>query len=504
MALSTAIDASAVASVTGIESKFQLRGGTGAFLLPQRIAVIGQGATAATYSTDKQQHLNATSVANAYGFGSPLHKAAQLLFPLNGDGVGTVPVTFYPLEDASGAVAEVQTITPAGTATAAGVFYVLVNGERSGAIVVSVGTTAAQFATAAAAAINANISLPAIGADATGSTTVTSKWAGSSSAGLVVSIEGPTDAGLTFAVATTVTGLLNPDVDSALNQIGEAWETIVVNCLEISDTTTLDKYSTFNGSAEDNSGRWGAITHKPFVCLTGNTSTAVTAATVESDTRKTDLTNVSIPVPGTVSLPLQVAARAAARIGRLANNVPAHDYENQTLTGVSAGTDSQQWNYVERDTAVKAGSATTGLRSGELVLKDVVTMYHPDGDPLPAYRFVVDIIKLMNVTYNIAIPFESDDWSGAPLIEDNQPTAEPTAKKPKMAKAVVASIIDGLGLAAILTGIEASKAGIMVEIDSQNPKRLNIRAPVTVSGNTNIKSVTQEWSFLLGTGTVIA
>ena len=55
MAISTAVDASAVARVVGIRTEFvDLRGGR-VTLLPQRIAVIGQGNTASTYPTTKLQ-----------------------------------------------------------------------------------------------------------------------------------------------------------------------------------------------------------------------------------------------------------------------------------------------------------------------------------------------------------------------------------------------------------------------------------------------------------------
>ena len=98
MAISTAIDASAVARVVGIKTEFvDLRAGA-AILLPQRIALVGQGSTAATFATTKRRVTSSTEVGQLYGFGSPVHLAALQLLPLNGDGVGSIPVTVYPFD----------------------------------------------------------------------------------------------------------------------------------------------------------------------------------------------------------------------------------------------------------------------------------------------------------------------------------------------------------------------------------------------------------------------
>ena len=76
MAISTAIDQSAVARVLGIETEFRdLREG-GVLFLPQRIAVVGQGNSASTYATTKRQVTSAAEVATLYGSGSPLSSSS--------------------------------------------------------------------------------------------------------------------------------------------------------------------------------------------------------------------------------------------------------------------------------------------------------------------------------------------------------------------------------------------------------------------------------------------
>lgn len=502
MAISSAVDASAVARVVGIKTIFKdLRGG-GVLFLPQRIAVVGQGNSAATYDTTKRQVTSATEAATLYGFGSPIHLAVRQIFPTNGDGVGTIPVTIYPLEDDGSGVASTGDITPSGAQTEAAAYIVRVNNIDSEQFVINPGDTVATIITAATAAINAVLEMPVIATDATPGTSteigITSKWKGESANDLFIEVIGSTTAGTSFAITQPTGGLVNPDVDDALNQVGDVWESMFLNCLNVSDTTTLDKFSTFG------EGRWGALTRKPMVAFTGNTETTVTAATAVSDARKTDRTNSQLVAPGSNDLPLVVAARQLARIAPVANNNPPQDYGSQDADTLTPGADGDQWTYADRDQAVKKGSSTIEVKDGVVNISDVVTFYHPSGDPIPAYRYVVDIVKLQNIIFNLNLIFANKEWDGAPLIPDDQPTVNRSAKKPKSAVAAVSALLDSLGLNAIISDPETAKANTLAEIDSQNPKRLNVSTTVQLSGNTNIISVDLNFGFFFGTSTVVA
>lgn len=498
MAISSAVDVSAVARVVGIKTIFKdLRGG-GVLFLPQRIAVVGQGATSATYDTTKRQVTSATEAAQLYGFGSPIHLAVRQLLPVNGDGVGTIPVTVYPLEDDASGVASTGDITPSGAPTEAAAYRVRVNNIDSEEFVISVGDSVAQIVTAATAAINAVLEMPVIAADNTTDVGLTSKWEGASANGIVVEIVGSTTAGVSFAITQPTGGLVNPDVDDALSQVGNVWETMVLNCLDIADTTSLDKFSTFG------EGRWGALVRRPLVVFTGNTATTVNSATTVSDARKTDRTNSQLVAPGSNDLPFVVAARQLARIAPTANNNPPQDYGSQDATGLVPGADGDQWTYADRDQAVKKGSSTAEVKDGVVNVSDVVTFYHPSGDPIPAYRYVVDIVKLQNIIFNLDLIFATKEWDGAPLIPDDQPTVNRAAKKPKTAVAAVSALLDSLGLNAIISDPETAKENTIAAINDQNPKRLDVSTTVQLSGNTNIISVDLNFGFFFGTAQVVA
>ena len=358
------------------------------------------------------------------------------------------------------------------------------------------GTTPEQFNDALTAAVNGTMTLPVTASDQGATVDIVSKWMGTSANQLTLVVEGPTDIGVTVAITQPTGGTVDPDVDDALMQFGMVWETLVLNCLD-PVTETLDKYSLFN------EGRWGPLMRRPFVAFSGSNEPDVTTAIAVPDARGRDRTNCQLVAPGSVNLPLVIAGRQLARIAALANNNPPRDYGSQNANGLIPGTDAQQWTYLQRDQAVKGGSSTVEVRDGIVVISDVVTFYAPEGDPLPPYRYVVDIIKIQNIIFNVDLIFNTPAWDGAPLIPNDQPTTNRSARKPKDAIAAVNSLIDNLGLEAIISDPDTAKSRTQAGISTQNPKRLDIQITVQVSGNDNITSIDLLWGFFFGTAPVL-
>lgn len=486
------VDQTARSRVVGITTTYTNLKGEGVNFLPQRVALVGQGSTAATYALDKVTVLSALQVGQTYGFGSPLHLAALQLLPDNGDGLGGVPLTVYPLEDDGSGVASAGDITPTVVPTEAGSYIVRINNIDSAQFVISVGDVVADVTAAMTLAINANLNMPMIAVDGTTVVDLTSKWAGASANDLTISVIGSATIGNSFAITQPVGGLVNPDVDTALALMGNVWETLVVNCLDVADTATLTKYTTFG------EGRWGPLVKKPLIVFTGNTETTVASATAVSDARKTDRINAQIVAPGSDELPFVLASRAVARVAVQANNNPPVDYARKKLTGLTPGADGDQWDYTERDAALKLGSSTITVDDKVISLSDTITFYHPTGDTNPAYRYVVNIIKLQNIIYGTNLIFDTEEWDGAPLVPDDQPVTNAAAKQPKMAIAEIASFIDALASEAIISDPKTAKATITAAIDGSNSNRLNIAYTVQLSGNVNIVSVNLNFGFFFG------
>jgi phage tail sheath gpL-like len=262
--------------------------------------------------------------------------------------------------------------------------------------------------------------------------------------------------------------------------------------MEVGDSATLDKYEAWGDA------RWGADVKKPAMVFCGSSETNDATMIALGDGRKADRVNGVVRVPGSESMPCQIAARAVARIAVVANGNPPHDYGGLKLTGVAPGTDAQQDNYAARDALVQAGIGTTTIEDGVVLMSDTVLFYHPDGELPPAYRYVCDVVKLQNLIFNLDLIFNAPEWDGAPLIPDGQPTTNPTARTPSTAKAAVNSLIDAFALLAILSDPESTKPLTTAAIDGSNPKRLNIALTVKLSGNANIISIDFNFGFYFG------
>jgi len=490
--MATALDATALAAGLGLSIEYLDQRGVSSANLPQQIAVIAQGSSASTYSTDPWTATSAAAAGARFGYGSPIHHIVKQLKPANGDGVSTIPVTVYPLVDAGSGVAAAGSIAFAGTATKLSTFRLLIGGVLTEAFQVAAGSvTAATVIAAAMAAVNGTIDCPMIATNGTTVLTLTAKWAGESSNSIPIEVIGDLN-GVTFTITQPEDGAVNPDVDDALELITNRWESFVVNAMNYDDTTTLGKFFTWG------EGRWVPTLMKPSLVFVGCTEADSATVTAITDARATDYVNTLIPDPGGKDMPFNVAARAVARIATMANNNPATGYTGLKLTGIYPGDDMDQWDYAERDAARKKGCSTVEVIDNVVQLADVVTMYHPTGETPAAYAKVVTIVKLMNAAFNYKREFMQPQWAAAPLIPDAQVTTNPNARTPSAARGAADGITDGLGLAAIIADPETVKANTTVVINSQNPDRLDIRVPLFVSGNTEQKAIELYFAFYFG------
>lgn len=491
------IDASVVARVLGVETQFVNLIGTSVFLLPQQVALFGQGSTLSTFSVVPAKHTTAAAIGTAYGFGSPLHLAALKLLPVFGGGLGPIPLTVYPFVDDGGASPALGDITPAGVHVGAASYRVVMNGIRSAAFTIADGEGFAVLKTRITAAINGEVNMPMVAVDGVGDEVdLTSKWEGLSANDISVSIEGPSQ-GITFAFTQPAGGLVDPDVDLQLANITTKWETLLVSCFPIGTEVELDKFEAWGEP------RWGALIRQPAHVITGSNETTLATLTAISATRKADRVNALVWVSGAVELPLQIAAAGAARIAAQGNANPPVDYAGQTLDVTASLVPGDPLTFDERDTAVQAGLSTSEQADSTVFLSDTVTFYHPDGEVPPAHRYVVDNVKLQQLIFNLTLIFEADEWKGAPLVPDDQVITNPAARKPKDAKAAVARMIDGAGEAALISDPESAKKTITSVIDNTNPKRLNVAVTVQISGNSNVIDVTLNFGFFFGSPIVV-
>jgi phage tail sheath gpL-like len=479
----------AISRVTGVNVEYRnFNTGNGGFL-PQRLALFGAGNADAVYSTEKYETTgSADDVAKRYGYGSPLHLASRQLFPTGGGGA-TFPVTIYPLVPAGGATPAAGAIEVSGTAAAAGSGAVRIGGIEA-EFPIAKAATAAEIAALIKTAINTKLEMPVIaGAIDSGELALAAKWKGETGNEIKMSVSTAVE-GLAFAITAMTGGSLDPDVEPALAAIGQIWETFILSCFSWNKTSRLDQYQIFC------EGRWGELEKKPCLVAHGCTDDYATRTAV-TDLRKIDYANFLIQSTGSDEPGFVIAARGLVNdIMTNANSNPPLGYSGK-LTGLAAGPDGAQENYQTRNNAVAKG-ASTNIKTGSVAeLNDIITFYHPDGEAIPSRRYVVDLVKLMNVVFNVRMILEADEKKGAPLVSDATPTTNPRSIQPKTVKTELMNLSNSLSRAAIIQEPEFTKENLSVKIDSFNPKRLNVKFPCKLSGNVEVTSADIYFGFYL-------
>lgn len=494
------VSKSAVARVTGCEVKFRNFSTGGANCLPQRLAIIGQGNDDAEYPPAPFEAFDAESVGGRFGFGSLLHLAALQLFPKTG-AQATFPVTIYPVARAAQSARAEGALTVAGDVSAAAGNGAVVIGGVSVSVIVTKGETAEELCRAIAEGINAAQEMPVRagtpalvsggdGASSYWNVPLAAKWSGATGNGIKVVVDLETE-GLSLASAAFDGGAGVPSVTDALALFGDVWETFVLNTLGYGSPALLDEYQAFGEE------RWGWQVQRPLLVAHGCTADYGTRTAV-SDPRKRDRINFFVQSTGSPELEAVVGARGLLDIITTADGDPAQNYKG-AFGGLMAGGRASQEPYLVRNAAVGKGASTSVISGGAAKISDVVTFWHPDNEgKVKSWRYVVDAVKLMNVVYNIRLINEADEVEGAPLLPDESVSSHPTAVRPKSFRTWYANMADSLADMAIIADAKFTKENMSVEIDAENPKRLNSAIPVKLSGNAEVISADLYFGFYVG------
>ena len=480
---------SAISRVTGVNVEPRNFNLGGAQFLPQRLAVIGTGNDDAVYDTRKHEATgSADAIAQRYGYGSPLHLAARQLFPDAGGGAN-FPVTFFPLRKATGSVAATGAISCEGVPTATGSGTVRIGGIEVEFAIIENNTPAAILA-ALKERIAGRLEMPVIpGTYGNDSLPLTAKWSGDAGNDITIEIEANAP-GVTFGIVNMSGGAVDPDVNEALGRIGQVWETFLLSCFSYRNQSRLDVFKTFG------KGRWDETAKMPCLVAHGCTDDFETRTAVTRQ-RKTDYVNFFVPGVGSPEIPFVIAARGLVNIMRTANSNPALN-DHGTLTGLRAGPDEEQENYLTRNNSVHNGSSTSIKIGNVIELNDTITFWHPDNEAMPSRRYVVDAVRLMNIVFNIRLIMEDPLMKGAPLVPDDNPTGNPRAIQPKTVRTAMMNLANALARHAILATSEFTKENMTVRISSMNPKRLDIQFPCKLAGNVEVSSTDIFFGFHFG------
>lgn len=481
MALSDAVSIDRLSRIVG----YKMTGGDFSTVSPnlhQRIAVLGLATTAkqATLDTDTPVlYKSLKQIGDLYGFGSPIYSAMRILKPVYGGGVGNIPVYVYPQGEEPGSVAKQTTITVTGTATASGIHYPVICGRtgidgESYAVNIVSGDTPTDIAGKIKDAINSVLASPVTATNVAGVITLTAKWKDVTSENVISAVnDNGVDLGITYAVADTVSGSgLVTTVPDSLALFGNDWNTIVVNCYSLDESSILDELESFNGTpdAETPTGRYAGTIMKPFIALTGvNSDEDMTDYT---DQRKDQVTIAICPAPGSNALPLEAAANMAVLFANVSQNTPHLDVAGKSYPDLPIGNsiiDSNDYDF--RDANLKVGSSTVMIVNGEFQVQDFVTTYRPDGVLTPQYRYCRNLMIDFNFRFGYYL-LELINVVDHAIVEDDETVTASKTIKPKQWIAVLNNYADDLVRRALIVDGDFMKNSIQVALSDVNPDRL--------------------------------
>lgn len=477
--------------------------------LPQNISILAEANTTnqSSLSTNAQQITNAAQAAALYGYGSPIHAIARILFPQSGGGV-TVPVTVYPQLAAGSSAAKVITITATGTATASGTIYLNICGREQldGGLYqvnIAVGDTPTVISNKMRSAVAGVLGAPVIGS---GTTTAifTTGWTGLTANDVNIVVDtNNTATGVTFAVVNTTPGTGVPAITGSgvgLNLFGNAWNTIVINSYGL-EATSMASLMAFNGIPDpvNPTGRYAGIVWKPFIALCGTTADDPTSIT-NSGVLPSNVTIAACPAPLSAGMPYEAAANMAVLFANIAQNSPQSDILNSTypdMPPAPAGSIPQMNDYLFRQKCVTNGCSTVDYVSGQYVVKDFITTYNVAGEFPPFYRYCRDLNVHFNYKFGYRLK-EQQNLVGKTLVPDSAITNVDNVIKPKQWNAIVAAYNLDCQKRALIVNADSNNATINVTINNANPNRMDTSQNVQISGTVRIAATTVKGGFYFG------
>jgi len=454
--------------------------------LPQKIAIFGEANTVnqVGLTTEKKVITSAAEAGEMYGYGSPIHQQMRILRPLSGDGVGGIPTVVFPqLSDVS-ATPTVDEWTIGGTATANATHTGVINGRRSldfknYSYSIVIGDTATVIAGKIKDAINGVLSSPVLASNVGGNLTITTKYAGATSAELKTRFDSNNvDAGITYVKTSTVAGGGSVDLAESFLQISEnEWYTLGCHSYG-ADATILNAMEVFNGRPDDETptGRYDGRIMRPFAAIAfGSTldDKDDLLAITDVQARINQNTNVLSAAPKSEGFSGEAAANTIALMARVAQNTPELDVNAKYYPDMPVpenGIIGDMAFLNNRDLLVKGGCSTVTLENGAYKIQDYVTTYHLEGESPLQYAYVRNLMLDFNIVYSYRI-LEALHVLDHVILNDGEVTDVLKSVKPKQWMAVLFDFFDDLVARGLIADAEFSKNSLMVEKSDVNPDR---------------------------------
>ena len=458
------------------------RTGTAPALSGDRTCIIGQKRSAGTATASTINRVTSLSEARTlYGVGSQLALMWEAYAANDPDGI----VDCVSIADDAGGTAAAGSLAFTGPATAAGTVHLMIAGYYL-PIGVSSGDSAATVASAVNAAINAATYLPVTSSVSTGTVTVTCRHKGTLGNDIDMRINNSPGqvlaAGLALSITQLTSGATDTAITDALTAIAATDYQVIV--VPYSDDTNLDLVEA------ELLSRWGAgrgLRSTAFCGMDDTVANLTTAGAARNSGHLCHLGFYRSPTP--IWMTVAAFAGAVAKSARVHSMQPVGDH---ALVGVKAPAASVQFTPTERTTLNAAGIATLYADSFDVVrIGGTVSTYQTDGNGAAD-----DTLESVNASLTLRFLISDMSATVRALTQDKILVADASQVSPGTPAVdpdIVRSYYIGwyrrrIGTAHV-QGLEAFKAGLIVEINGSNPNRLDAAVPLYLTGQLNVQAV---------------
>ncbi|MCG9027405.1 phage tail sheath subtilisin-like domain-containing protein [Laribacter hongkongensis] len=421
----------------------------------QTVLCVGQKLASGTHPALKPvQVFTDADAATWFGRGSHAHLMAKAAMTAN----PYVSLTVLAVEDDDAGLAASGTITVTGPATGSGLLTVVVGTQRVD-VAVSNGDAANAVATALKAALDKALDLPVTATVNAAVVTLTARNKGEAGNGIRLSASSAA-AGVTATATAMTGGAADPDLAPALAAVANAGHHIIASPFARQESLlALREHLEFVSGPLEQRGAIGVFGH-PGTLATGTQL----AAQINSGRIS------GAWYPGSRALPCEIAAGYAAVLA--SEEDPARPLNTLEIKGLDI-TDPTDWSgRTEQEAALHGGLTPLEVSPGNRVqIVRAVTTYlkDPQGIDDPA---LLDLTTIRTLDYvrracrdRISLRFPREKLS---------------ERTPPKVRSELLDVLVKLEELEIVEAVEANKAGLIVERDSQDVNRLNARIPTDV------------------------
>lgn len=445
------------------------RANQGAALQNYRALLVGQRRSVGTQL--RLEIVRITSAKQAEGFfgsGSMLWEMAVAWFASNPFTETWAIATAEPTGTAA-----TSTVTITGSGFEAGTVNLYIGGRRV-QVAVATSSTQASIATAIAAAIQADVTLP-VGASATGNVvTLTHKQIGVVGNDLDVRVnyaEGErTATNVQIAVSATAGGAGDVDLSTVWPVLKDTQFNVIV--CAVRDTVGLASIET------ELADRWGPMRMIEGVAITatpGNLATATTLGNARNSPHVSMVDCYRFP-----QMPHQVAASYGANIARYGNVDPARPFQTLELAGILPPKSSDAFTQTERNQLLFDGISTLRSDVGGIVRIDrAITMYQVNavGADDTAYLDLTTTLTLAYLRYSLRQRLLERYPRHKVADDGTRPLEGQAVVTPSVIRAEVLALAREWEELGLVENLDQFAQDIVVVRNAQDPTRVDIVLP---------------------------